>query len=210
MGFLLLLTLSHLNMKAQTTTGAPAGEYYLRGVTETASGFKLNNDSTFEFFFSYGALDRFGEGHWSLKNDSVVFTSRPRPEHDFRLVTSGKTGSKKILIQLKEMNPALQQYVSCKISGGGRVQKRIANQNGHIEFPMQPIDSIELLFEFCPEKNSVFRISKKGQNKFVFAPEPWLIEVFFHNFQLAVTREGLAGGHPLSNETNLRYEKSLH
>jgi hypothetical protein len=28
------------------------GEYYLRGVMETASGFRFNADSTFDFFFS--------------------------------------------------------------------------------------------------------------------------------------------------------------
>ena len=34
-------------------TAAPiAGQYYLEGVRETASGFKLNEDSSFEFFFS--------------------------------------------------------------------------------------------------------------------------------------------------------------
>ena len=49
-----------LNLNAQKNI---TGEYYLQGVIETASGFKLNDDSTFEFFFSYGALDRYGSGN---------------------------------------------------------------------------------------------------------------------------------------------------
>ena len=40
-----------------------AGEYYLKAVMETASGFNPHSDSTFEFFFSYGALDRYGSAH---------------------------------------------------------------------------------------------------------------------------------------------------
>ena len=54
--------------------GAQAGEYYLRGVTEVGSGFLLKPDSTFQFFFSYGALDRQGSGTWRIKEKEIVFT----------------------------------------------------------------------------------------------------------------------------------------
>ncbi|HYO21389.1 MAG TPA: hypothetical protein VER36_03220 [Flavisolibacter sp.] len=204
----ILFTFIHCYVKAQTT-GSPVGEYYLQGVVETASGFVLKHDSTFQFFFSYGALDRFGEGRWSVKNDSVYFSSRPRPEHDFRLVRSEKAGSKKILIHLKEMSPALHRHVSCRISGGGAVQEGVLNEKGGIELTMQAVDSIELLFEFCPEKKSVFRISTRHHNRFEFAPHPWLMEVFFHNFHLRLTKDGMTGGHPLSSETKFRYEKKV-
>ena len=63
-------------MQAQTK---PVGEYQLRGVREMASGFKLNEDSTFQFYFSYGALDRFGEGRWTMKGNSLILNSRQSP-----------------------------------------------------------------------------------------------------------------------------------
>jgi len=47
----LLITLTKY-MEAQLQTDSITGAYYLKGVMETASGFKLNADSTFEFFFS--------------------------------------------------------------------------------------------------------------------------------------------------------------
>src|SRR4026207_896884 len=75
------------NMQAQVKNKV-AGIYSLEGVMETASGFKLNEDSTFEFYFSYGALDRYGSGKWSMKNDSVVFNSKPFPGKDFKIVDS--------------------------------------------------------------------------------------------------------------------------
>jgi hypothetical protein len=68
-----------LEINAQAKHSLLAGEYYLRGEPETASGFKLNEDSTFEFFFSYGALDRYGKGHWQVKDDSLVFNSGQSP-----------------------------------------------------------------------------------------------------------------------------------
>jgi hypothetical protein len=35
-----------------------AGQYYLEGVREVGSGFHFNSNKTFDFFFSYGAIDR--------------------------------------------------------------------------------------------------------------------------------------------------------
>jgi hypothetical protein len=49
------------------------GIYSLEGVMETASAFKLNKDSTFEFYYSCDALDRYGSGKWILKDDSILF-----------------------------------------------------------------------------------------------------------------------------------------
>ena len=51
------------------------GEYFLQGVREMASGFLLKEDNTFQFFFSYGALDRHGSGRWEAKNDVLFFNS---------------------------------------------------------------------------------------------------------------------------------------
>lgn len=194
-------------MNAQTTVASPVGEYYLRGVMETACGFKLNGDSTFQFFFSYGALDRFGEGRWTMKNDSAVFNSKPQPEQDFKLLQAEKNEAGKITIELKEMNPTLLRHMYCKIVGKGIIQEAQMNEQGVAEFKAQPLETIELLFEFCPEKRSVFTITSITQNHFSFSPQPWLMEIFFHDFHLSVTENGMTGGHPLSNETKFRYEK---
>ena len=48
------------------------GDYYLTGVMETGCGIKLNPDNTFEFFYSYGALDRHGYGSWKKLSDTEI------------------------------------------------------------------------------------------------------------------------------------------
>ena len=60
-----------------------AGAYYLQGVMETGSGFKLNKDSSFQFFYSYGALDRYGSGKWKLENHKIILNSKPYPGQRF-------------------------------------------------------------------------------------------------------------------------------
>ena len=52
-----------------------AGEYYLEGVMETASVIQLNPDFTFKFFYSYGALDRYGSGKWAIEDNIIELNS---------------------------------------------------------------------------------------------------------------------------------------
>lgn len=205
---LLLSLFTHSIMNAQPTPASHAGEYYLRGVMETASGFKLKEDSTFGFFFSYGALDRFGKGRWAVKNDTLILNSDAPPAQDFKLVSSLPANRNTLVVQIGDANHFFLRHFHCTIKGGGRVQEAMTNEKGIAVFQPQELDSIALRFEFCPEKKSVFDVTDKKARRFVFAPEPWLMDVFFQNFQLAFTPEGLSGGHPLATDKTFRYEKS--
>ena len=48
-----------------------AGEYQLAGVMETGSGLLLRADGSFEWYFSYGALDLGARGTWTRLGDAV-------------------------------------------------------------------------------------------------------------------------------------------
>ena len=54
---------------AQATT--LAGDYHLGGVMETGSGLRLREDGTFEWFFTYGALDLAARGKWTRAGDGI-------------------------------------------------------------------------------------------------------------------------------------------
>ena len=179
-----------------------AGEYYLRGVMETGSGFKLEADSTFQFFFSYGALDREGKGTWKVKGDHVVFNSAPRPGNDFALVTSKQTTDDAITIKIIDSSGFFLSHVYCllnpiAIGSGEKQTEAVSNKSGVISFPKQHIDSLTLIFEFCPERTSVFSIKDPSHNYFEFRFEPWMMEVFFIDHSLHINGHDLEGPHPL-------------
>lgn len=183
------------------------GEYYLRGVTEVASGFKLNADSTFQFFFSYGVLDRYGAGDWQVKDGKLILNSRPQPAKDFALVTSKTHPGKQTTIRMIENNALMLPYVHAKVSPGNGDTMLTADQKGMIQLPKQVVDSISLIFEFCPERFSTFSIADTTHNYFEFRFEPWLMEVFFSNFGLSIDNKGLYGKHPLLEGAEFRYNK---
>jgi len=207
---LLFFIFKYAIMQAQTTLSTPVGEYYLRGVMETACGFKLNEDSTFQFFFSYGALDRQGEGKWLVKGNDIIFNSKEKPAQDFAMLTPQAGEKDKITIQVKEANPMILKHIYCKIKGRTGEQEGMADDKGTIHFNAQPVETIELVFEFCSEKKSVFHVKDGAHHSFSFKPQPWLMEVFFQNFHLSLTKDGLTGGHPFSNEKTFHYEKTGH
>lgn len=194
-------------MNTSTIQSTVAGEYYLQGVMETASGFKLNEDSTFQFFFMYGAMDRMGEGKWSVSGDSIIFNSRKKPSHDYAFVKSERGGSDSIVIRMTDANEMMSHYLYCKINGGGMEQEAAVESDGSVHFSPQPLDSITILFEFAPEKISTFTIAAKDHHYFEFRSEPWIMEIFFENFKLNYGGDHLNGSHPLLNGSSFTYKK---
>ncbi|MBK9317938.1 MAG: hypothetical protein IPM91_03240 [Bacteroidetes bacterium] len=112
---LLIITLLFGRFTEAQTPCKVCGEYYLEGVRETASGFKINPDSTFEFFFSSGALDRYGSGKWhgqpSLANEFLItFTSGTTQGAALKIMESKKKDDEGISMQIKDANPVVNRY----------------------------------------------------------------------------------------------------
>lgn len=57
---------------ATTSDAALAGSYHLEGVMETGSDLLLRADGTFEWAFTYGALDLLAKGRWQREGDGIV------------------------------------------------------------------------------------------------------------------------------------------
>jgi len=193
---------------AAQKTNNMTGEYYLRGVMETASGFKLNADSTFQFFFSQGALDRGGSGTWSVKDGTIIFKSRNRPAKDFALLESKIIPGDTITIQIKDNNQHLLRYVDCSIKTKKGVLSESTNSEGIARFAFKEPETIALLFRFCPDRYSVFAVDDKRNNYFSFRFESWIAEVFFDHFALRIEDGQLTGGHPLLEGDRFSYEKN--
>ena len=204
--YLFSLLLLVKNISAQNKSSME-GEYYLRGVMETASEFKLNADSTFDFFYSYGALDRYGSGKWKQVDGSIVFESRPRPQKDFFLVKSEKVPGDFITIQIIDKNEFVLRYVDAVIKNGDTHLERSTDNSGIIRIAKQSVDSVALLFRLCPDRYSTFKIPDKEHNHLEFRLEPWIAEVFFEKFSLKFDDNRLTGKHPLLRGEAFVYQK---
>ena len=184
------------------------GEYYLTGVMETASGFRLNADSTFDFFFSYGALDRSGKGTWKQEGNKVIFNSKPGTK-GFALINSKVADDENITIKITEENPIFRSHVYAKIKQGQIETDGVTDNNGVVVFPKQSIDSIILVLEFCPDKFFTFINKYKEQNHFEFNFEKDIMDVFFEGLTLSINKENdLEGQHPLLRPGIYQFKKN--
>ena|SRR5688572_2827528 len=186
---------------------SPVGIYYLEGVMETASGIKLDADSTFEFFFSQGALDRTGKGKWSKEGDDLILQSEGLPAPGFTLMKSEKRKDGKNTVVVNETNTMLLSFIYVQLTGAGIPEFLKLGTDGKMEFGKGDVKKIELLFEICPERIHEFAPKRSGDNYFEFAIHPEILEVYTKNLKLKFTDGGLEGAHPLLKGEDFYYRK---
>ena len=184
-----------------------AGIYFLQEVKETASGFKLNPNGIFQFFFTYGAVDRYGSGNWTIDNDHIVLQSRPWSGKDFTWVDSKEINQNFITAKIVGGNPVLLRHVFFSLKNGETGSWIKTNERGEVAFPLQPVTTVSMVFEFCQERFTHISIDNPAHNYFEFRFEPWLMEVFFNSFQLKISKYVLSGKHPLMKGEKFLYEK---
>mgnify|MGYP006992414103 CR=1 FL=1 len=202
---LFLLMMSTLSFSQQSS---PAGIYYLSSVMETASGFKLNDDHTFEFFFSQGALDRTGSGTWVAEGDEIILNSKSAPEKGFILVNSSKIPGNETTVVVKDPNAMMLLYVYVSlISKEGQTEYNKLNSTAELVFPIYPVDKISLMFEICPERAHDFVPVHQGDNYFEFNFNPRILDVNFEMLRLKLVDGKLEGRHPLLKGDSFSYEK---
>ena len=182
------------------------GTYYLRGVMEVGSGFLLKPDSTFQFFFTYGALDREGSGKWAIKDKQVILNSAPKPSPDFALIKNSIVNSDFTTIKIINSNQNFLRYVYAYVKFSDIILEEKTNEEGELKIPRKGVENISLAFEFSPEKIFNFKAGKE-YNYYEFQMEPSITEVFFENFHLQIAPGELKGKHPLLDEKEYVYEK---
>lgn len=189
-------------------TNSYAGEYYLSGVMETASGFRLNPDFSFDFFYSYGALDRSGKGSWSVQDSFIVLNSEGKTPDGFILKKSRKVKSDVFSIIIDDPNPFFKKYVHGFVSGKEREEEQQSDNDGILRFQAGTYDSLLMMMEFSSEKVFRFPLVGKEENEFTFTFNPTILEVFFQNHRLKIDSGGLRGKHPLLGEKDYFFEKA--
>jgi hypothetical protein len=104
-------------------------------------------------------------------------------------------------------NPSLLRHVFCSLQNGVEGTWKQMSQYGDVQFPKQPVETISLILEFCPERFSIIPINQQEHNEFTFRFETTIMEVFFQNFSLQVKPDGLSGNHPLMEGDVFSYAK---
>ena len=186
------------SMPGQTPSTPFSGNFFLEGVREVASGFRFNPDQTFDFFFMYGALDRFGKGTYEQRGDSLLLHSQPKPERDFILNSQRSTNDEQLILHITDPNPMVLPYIYASVqTTSGNILEGQCDQEGYVRFDKAVPQHISLIHQFWPDRFSVFDIEPGENNWFEFSIDPHIVDIDFNGLVLHLDQDALNGPHPL-------------
>ncbi len=174
-----------------------SGNYYVEGLSDAKSGFYLNSNYSFNFFYQKNGIDRYGTGRWYAEKNTIIFNGRPRPARVYKLLSSRKVNDNFVTVTFTDDKPELVKNIECILFTERGRQKLFTKDDGVVRFTKQIVDSIQIRSSLFPDHPFTFFPSNKVQNSFEFGFEKSALEVFFEDFTLTYTPDALTGRHPL-------------
>lgn len=171
-----------------------SGDYYLTGVMETGCGIKLNEDNSFEFFYSYGALDRHGYGTWKKINENEIeLNTSYQNLLPFTIIKEEKREENGIKIFIPNYNQILQRNTKIELTCYEKTEEEIADDNGLFIFSSPKADKIIVTCLFYFDNPAVLIPADTSNNYFNLAPNHNLPLVHFKNSRFKVENDSLTG-----------------
>lgn len=196
-----LLMISHIGI-AQSSPDL-FGEYNASR-QELATAFLLKPDSTFEFYFSYGALDRFGQGTFHVTPEQIIFTSDNQAKPDFSLVKESASGNA-FTVQLQGTGD-MTEFFSVTAFHDGKAAEAPVEADGFARFPEAKYDSLNIAFQFAGEKHFSF-YPKPGTHQLLFDVEPSILNVSFATWSMKRLPGAFEGRLPFTDLTPFTFRK---
>jgi hypothetical protein len=178
------------------------GEYYLTDVHEMGCGIKLNEDFTFEFFFSYGALDRHAYGTWkSDENNSIVLNTDYDNQVPFSIEHSEKRDFEGIKIGFPNYNKALLHETTIKVISNNAEEEQVVGAQDIFHFSSEQADAIIVTCLFYFDNPATLTPSHANHNYFELAANHGLPLVHFKNAIFLADETSLEGKLHIFDET---------
>ncbi len=186
------------------------GDYYLTGVMETGCGIKLNFDYSFDFFYSYGALDRHGYGTWKKLSDTeIILHTNYEGLKPFTILLEETKETNETHIEIPNFNKILLDNTRIEIISGGEIIEKIADSNGHFIFEQGKADAIIVTCMFYFDNSATLTPQNEHSNYFELAPNHNLPLVHFKDARFQIEDRGLLGKlHLLDDSKMFHFERA--
>lgn len=172
--------------------------YHLTGIMETASGIALHGDGRFDFYYSYGAIDRHGYGTWERVHDVIFLRSEYGDKPGFTIVEQQADAEGGFSIALQQPDPFFAQYMRAFLVQGDTTTEGQADSKGVIRFSADAADRVMVMNDLFPD-NIVTLHPSPGTRRLVIAPNHDLLLVTFDNVRCVALPDGLICPIPLLN-----------
>jgi hypothetical protein len=163
------------------------GEYYFSR-QEMVAAFNFSADGKFEFFYSYGAVDRSASGTFSVEGDLLKLKSDKEAGKDFTIKTQTKK-SNGYTIVFEDPNPYLVNNVLCICLIDGKQKEAYTNSKGEVHLDLPKCDSIYVQHPLFPDVPTLIKDKKNDNNSFTLLLNPSLASVSFKGIDFKIVND---------------------
>lgn len=181
-GILLLLLIIQVKTMAQSPI--IQGEYYFRR-QEMVAGFRFTAEGKFDFFYSYGAVDRNATGSFTVEGDTIKLKSDKEAGKDFT-VTEETTEGTGYTLTCQHPNTYLLDYIQCFVSVDGKMQEVQGDRNGVIHIDLPHCDKIYIKSLLYPDIPTLVKDENNTHNRFTLTLNPSLEQVSFKGIDFMI------------------------
>jgi hypothetical protein len=160
------------------------GEYYFRRM-EMVAGFNFSADHKFQFFFSYGAVDRSASGTFSIEGDVLKLKSDKEAGKDFTITGQSKQASG-YSITFKDDNNYLLKNILCVFRVDGKDQEAYSDSNGEVHVDLANCDTIYVQHSLYPDIFTLVKDKNNTNNNFTLTLNPSLEQVSFKGIDFKI------------------------
>lgn len=160
------------------------GEYYFRKM-EMVAGFNFSDDGKFQFFYSYGAVDRTATGTFSVAGDTLKLRSDKQEGKDFT-ITSQNKGTSGYHLKFNHPNKYLVKNIVCIFIVNGSQQEAYSDENGDVRVDLPHCDTIYAVHELFPDIPTLVKDDKNENHVFTLNLEPSLEQVSFKGIDFKI------------------------
>lgn len=181
---LLLLLILNFQLMSQSIV---KGEYYFRKM-EMVAGFNFSANGKFEFFYSYGAVDRSATGTFSVTADTLKLMSDKEAGKDFTITQQSKSGNG-YTVQFTDPNKYLLNHIRCIFFIGKEQQEEYTDSDGKITIDLPHCDKIYVQHMLFPDVVTLVKDEKDNNNNFTLSLKPSLGQVSFKGIDFKIEDE---------------------
>ena len=172
--FIILLQLINTTIMSQTII---QGEYNFHR-QEMVAGFNFLADGKFQFYYSYGAMDRTATGTFTVSGDTVKLKSVKEAGKDFTIKSQSKTGTC-YSIEVEDADDYLLTNIRCTFFIGSERHDAFANRHGEIKVDYPNCDKIYVYHLLFPDFVTLIKDEQNENNQFTLTLNPSLAQVSF-------------------------------
>lgn len=151
---------------------------YIFSRQEMVAGFNFLPDGKFEFFFSYGAVDRTATGTFTEEANVLKLKSDKAGGRDFNVTSQSKSGNG-YTITFQDANKYLLANIRCMFFIGDKKYDEYTNQDGEVKVDFPHCDKIYVQHDLFPDIVTILKDENNSNNNFTLTLNPSLSQVSF-------------------------------